>query len=99
VIFVHIPDPASQFLDFLSGSIRNSTQISRWLLKQLLGKKNHNGNVWRLWQQFQGRPASGGGIEYVYTAAGKHHDDLRKATRQQTLQSSLKVSMNTKLPC
>jgi len=41
---------------------------------------------------------SGGGIERVFTAAGKQHDDLKKRTMDKTLESTLKAGMNTKLP-
>jgi hypothetical protein len=41
---------------------------------------------------------SGGGMERVFTAAGKQHDDLKKWTMDKTLESILKAGMNTKLP-
>jgi hypothetical protein len=31
-----------------------------------------------MWRQFHGYPGSGGGIERVFTAVGKQHDDLKK---------------------
>ena len=45
-----------------------------------------------------GIPASGGGIERVFTAAGKQHDDLKKKTMDKTLSSTLKAGLHTKLP-
>ena len=51
-----------------------------------------------MWRQFHGCPGSGGGIERVFTAAGKQHDDLKKSTMDKTLESTLKAGMNTKLP-
>ena len=52
----------------------------------------------RMWRQFHACPASGGGIERVFTAAGKQHDDLKKKTIDKTLESTLKAGLNTKLP-
>ena len=51
-----------------------------------------------MWRQFHGCPGSGDGIERVFTAAGKKHDDLKKRTMDKTLESTLKAGMNTKLP-
>jgi len=55
-------------------------------------------DVVRMWRQFHGCPGSGGGIERVFTAAGKQHDALKKSTMDKTLESTLKAGMNTKLP-
>jgi hypothetical protein len=41
---------------------------------------------------------TGGGIERVFTAAGKQHDDLKKRTMDKTMEITLKSGMNTKLP-
>jgi hypothetical protein len=51
-----------------------------------------------MWRQFHGGPGSGDGIERVFTATGKQHDDLKKRTMGKTLESTLKSGMNTKLP-
>jgi hypothetical protein len=55
-------------------------------------------DVVRMWRQFQNCPGSGGGIERVFTVAGKQYDDLKKRTMDKTLESTLKAGMNTKLP-
>ena len=52
----------------------------------------------RMWRRFHACPASGGGIERVFTAAGKQHDDLKKKTMDKTLSSTLKAGLHTKLP-
>ena len=52
----------------------------------------------RMWRRFHACPASGGGIERVFTAAGKQHDNLKKKTMDKTLESTLKAGLNTKLP-
>ncbi len=54
-------------------------------------------DVVRMWRQFHGCPASGGGIERVFFSAGKQHDALKK-TMDKTLENTLKASINTKLP-
>ena len=41
-----------------------------------------------------GCPGSGGGIERVFTAAGKQHDALKKSTMDKTLENTLKAGMN-----
>ena len=55
-------------------------------------------DVVRMWRQFHGCPGSVGGIERVFTAAGKQHDDLKKRTMDKTVEKTLKSGMNTKLP-
>jgi hypothetical protein len=42
-------------------------------------------DVVRMWRQFHGCPASGGGIERVFFAAGKQHDALKKKIIDKTL--------------
>ncbi len=51
-----------------------------------------------MWRQFHGCPGSGGGIEGVFTAAGKQHDALKKSTMDKTLENTWKVGRNTKMP-
>jgi len=53
-------------------------------------------DVVRMWRQFHGCPASGGGIERVFFSAGKQHDALKKKTMDKTLENTLKASINTK---
>ncbi len=55
-------------------------------------------DVVRMWRQFHGYPASGGGIERVFFSAGKQHDALKKRTMDKTLESTLKTSINTTFP-
>ena len=54
--------------------------------------------VVRMWRQLHGGPASGGGIERVFFSSGKQHDALKKRTMDKTLESTMKASVNTKLP-
>ena len=55
-------------------------------------------DVGRMWRQFHGCPASGGGIERDFFSAEKQHDALKKKTMDKTLENTLKTSINTKLP-
>jgi hypothetical protein len=55
-------------------------------------------DVVRMWRQFHGCPVSGGGMERVFFSAGKQYDALKKKTMDKTLENTLKVSINTKLP-
>jgi hypothetical protein len=54
-------------------------------------------DIVRMWRQFHGCPASGGGIERVFFSAGKQHDAIKKKTMNKTLERTLKISINTKL--
>ncbi len=54
-------------------------------------------DVVRMWRQFPGCPASGGGIKWVFCSSGKQHDDLKEKTMDKTLQNTLKESINTML--
>ncbi|KAL1527815.1 hypothetical protein AB1Y20_009198 [Prymnesium parvum] len=46
-------------------------------------------------KQYFASPASSGGIERVFSAAGKMHSDLKKASKDSTLQHSLFAAYNT----
>ena len=54
-------------------------------------------DVVRMWRHFYGCPASGDGIERVFTSAGKQHDALKKNTTDKALENTLKAGINTKL--
>jgi len=51
-----------------------------------------------MWRQFHGCPGSGGGIERVFTAAGKQDDALKKSTMDKTLENTLKAGIDAKFP-
>jgi hypothetical protein len=51
-----------------------------------------------MWRQLHGFRASGIGIERVFFSTGKQHDTLKKKTMDKTVESTLKSSINTKLP-
>ena len=46
-------------------------------------------------KQFLAQPASSAGVERVFSAAGKMHDDLRKSAKDNTLEHSLFAMANT----
>jgi hypothetical protein len=73
--------------DYWNGKVSGHTHVKRTYP-----------DVVRMWRQFHGCPGSGGGIERVFTAAGKQHDALKKITMDKTLENTLKAGMNTKLP-
>ena len=58
-------------------------------------------------KQYLAAPFSSAGVERVFSAAGKMHDDLRKAEKDSTLEASLFAAINVewclpgarKLPC
>ena len=46
-------------------------------------------------KEFLAAPASSAGVERVFSAAGKMHDDLRKSTSDGMLKHSLIAAFNT----
>ena len=51
-------------------------------------------DVVRMWRQFHSCPGSGVGIERVFTAVAKQHDDLKKRTMDKTLEITLKTGIS-----
>ena len=45
-------------------------------------------------RQFLSAPASFASVERLFSSAGKMHDDLKKNTSEETLESQLKVCLN-----
>ncbi len=50
--------------------------------------------VYQMARQFLGCPATTGGVERTFSAAGRMHDDLRKNTGEDTLEHMLRVKMS-----
>ena len=48
-------------------------------------------------KQYRASPASSAGVERVFSAAGRMHDDLRKSMKNDTLSHSLFAAFNTPL--
>ena len=46
-------------------------------------------------KQYLAAPFSSAGVERVFSAAGKLHDDLRKSAKDSTLEHSLFAAFNT----
>ncbi|KAK3242100.1 La ribonucleoprotein [Cymbomonas tetramitiformis] len=51
-------------------------------------------DVYRMARQFLGCPATTGGVERTFSAAGRMHDDLRKSTDEDTLEHMLRVRIS-----
>ena len=49
----------------------------------------------RMVKQWLGSPASTGGVERLFSGAGRKHDALKKATEAGTLEDELMVAVNT----
>ena len=47
-------------------------------------------------KKYLAAPASSAGVERVFSAAGKMHDDLRKSAKDDTLKHALFAAFNTK---
>ena len=52
-------------------------------------------NLAKMVKQYFAAPASSGGVERVFSAAGKMHDDLKKSSKDDTLEASLFTMKNT----
>ena len=52
-------------------------------------------NLAKMVKQYFAAPCSGGGIERVFSAAGKMHGDLSKSAKDETLEHSLFAAVNT----
>ena len=46
--------------------------------------------------RWEAAPASSAGVERVFSAAGKMHNDLRKSMKDESLKHSLFAAFNTK---
>ena len=49
------------------------------------GKERMWPNLTKMVKQYFSQPASSAGVEHVFSAAGKMHDDLRKSAKDDTL--------------
>lgn len=58
-------------------------------------KEYHWPELARMVKQYFAAPASSAGMERVFSAAGRMHDDLRKAMNDGTLKHSLFAAHNT----
>ena len=88
-------------IPYISNDKFSQEDIFHYLAGRLSGHAHVNPtypHVVRMWGQFHGRPASGGGIERVFFSAGKQHGALKKSTMDKTLESTFKASINTMLP-
>ena len=53
------------------------------------GKERMWPNLAKMVKQYFSQPASSAGVERVFSAAGKMHDDLRKSAKDDSLEHSL----------
>jgi hypothetical protein len=52
-------------------------------------------NLTKMVKQYFASPASSAGVERVFSAAGKMHSDLKKSSKDETLEASLFAMQNT----
>ena len=64
------------------------------LLEWWAGRAARWPNLAKMVKQFLAIPASSAGVERVFSAAGKMHDDLRKSVKDDTLEASLLAAFN-----
>ena len=63
--------------------------LKYWKLKETTWPK-----LAKMAKQYLAAPFSSGGVERVFSAAGKMHDDLRKSEKDSTLEHSLFAAFN-----
>ena len=64
--------------------------LAYWKLKESMWPK-----LAKMVKQYLSMPASSAGVERVFSAAGRMHDDLRKSAKDNTLEHSLFAAFNT----
>jgi len=64
--------------------------LAYWKLKESTWPK-----LAKMAKQYLSAPFSSAGVERVFSAAGKMHDDLRKSEKDSTLEHSLFAAFNT----
>ena len=67
--------------------------LSYWYDRRLIWP-----NLSRMVRQFLGIPATTGGLERLFSKAGKQHDSQKKSTLEESLNDSLRAAINTALP-
>ena len=75
-----------------------STPLAGTEIKLLQFWKNNEGRwpkLAKMAKQYLAAPASTAGVERVFSAAGKMHDNLRKSMKDSTLEHSLFAAFNT----
>ena len=78
--------------EYLSSPLETDMELdllAYWKLKESTWPK-----LAKMAKQFLAAPFSSGGVERVFSAAGKMHDDLRKAEKDSTLEHSLFAAFN-----
>ena len=64
------------------------------ILKWWRDNSSQFSNREKMARQFLAAPASSASAERLFSSAGKMHDDLKKSTSEETMESSLIVNMN-----
>ena len=92
--------PPDQLEEYLAEApVKDSIEFnSTGLLEYWFNKRNQWPELTKMARQFLGSPATSAGVERVFSAAGKRHDDLKKKTIEKTIQECLMAAFNTKLP-
>ena len=68
----------------------NLDLLAYWKLKESQWPK-----LAKMVKQYLSAPFSSAGVERVFSAAGKMHDDLRKSEKDSTLEHSIYAAFNT----
>ena len=78
--------------EYLSAPLETDTNLdllAYWKLKESTWPK-----LAKMAKQYLAAPFSSAGVERVFSAAGKMHDDLRKSEKDSTLEHSLFAAFN-----
>ena len=79
--------------EYLSSPLETDMELdllAYWKLKESTWPK-----LAKMAKQYLAAPFSSAGVERVFSAAGKMHDDLRKSAKDSTLEHSLFAAFNT----
>ena len=89
-----IYDDVNMYLRMPQIPVQDSAGHDQDILAWWRDQQTHMPNLAKMARQFLASPASSACSERLFSAAGKMHDDLKKSTSEETLESSLIVGHN-----
>ena len=87
------PDKKDELEEYLAEPVETDPDIN--LLKYWKKKEEKWPKLAKMAKQYLASPASSAGVERVFSAAGRMHDDMRKSMTNESLQHSLFAAFNT----
>ena len=87
-------DEINRYLRLPQMSVQDSQGCDRDILEWWRDQQPYLPNLSKMARQFLAAPASSASAERLFSSAGKMHDDLKKNTSEETLESMLTVGLN-----